>query len=99
MDDEKIKEILKKVDQDDNKKIEYSEFLAHALTENHLSEKNINAFFRAITAIAHDKELAEGEEHYLNAENLQQFLLRSIKVYNIDKIKEMMDQCETHCQL
>ena len=37
LDDEKIREILTKVDQDNNKSIENSEFLAHALTDKHLS--------------------------------------------------------------
>ena len=36
--EEKINEILDKVDQDNNKLIEYSEFLAHALTEKQLSK-------------------------------------------------------------
>ena len=99
LDDEKIREILTKVDQDNNKSIEYSEFLAHALTDKHLSRENINAFFKAITPIAYEPELAEGEEDYMNAEHLHQFFLRSNKVFKIDKIKEMMDQCESHCQL
>lgn len=99
LDDEKISEILTKIDQDNNGSCDYSEFLAHALTEDHLSEENINAFFKAITPIAYEQELAEGEEDYMNAEHLQQFFLRSNKVFKIEKIKEMMDQCETHCQL
>ena len=99
LNDEKIREILTKVDQDNNKSIEYSEFLAHALTDKHLSSENINAFFKAITPIAYEQELAEGEEDYIKAEHLHQFFLRSNKVFKIDKIKEMMDQCETHCQL
>jgi hypothetical protein len=40
-----INEILKKVDQDNNGSIEYSEFLAHSMTRKQLSEKNIQSFF------------------------------------------------------
>ena len=97
--DDKIREILTKVDQDDNKEIEYSEFLAHALTENELSKENINAFFKAITPVKYEPELAEDEEEWINAEHLQQFFLRSNKVFKLEKIQEMMNECETHCQL
>ena len=97
--DDKIREILTKVDQDDNKEIEYSEFLAHALTENELSKENINAFFKAITPVKYEPELAEDEEEWINAEHLQQFFLRSNKVFKPEKIQEMMNECETHCQL
>jgi hypothetical protein len=36
---------LKAVDQDRSGSIEFSEFLAHSLTAEHLSEKNIRLFF------------------------------------------------------
>jgi len=35
----------------------------------------------------------------MNAEHLHKFFLRSNKVFKIDKIKEMMDECETKLQL
>lgn len=40
-----INEILEKVDQDKNGSIEYSEFLAHSMTREQLSEKHIRSFF------------------------------------------------------
>lgn len=45
---EKINEILSKVDQDGNGQIEYSEFLAHALTGKQLSKKNLQSFFQTM---------------------------------------------------
>lgn len=53
---EMIQDIHKKVDHDNNGTIEYSEFLAHSLTEDHLSEKNVRLFFDVmLPASEHDE--------------------------------------------
>lgn len=43
--EDKIIKIHQKIDKDNNGTIEYSEFLAHSLTDEHLSEKNVRLFF------------------------------------------------------
>jgi len=70
--DEKIRSLLDAVDQDQNGGIDYSEFLAHSLTANQLSEKNIRLFFDVMRPVdlnkAYNKTLkdnydAGGEEN------------------------------------
>lgn len=45
---DKIQEILAQVDQDQSGSIEFSEFLAHSLTAEHLSSNNIKLFFEVM---------------------------------------------------
>lgn len=52
--EEKIDEILEKVDQDKNGLIEYSEFLAHALTEKHLNREVLGQFFKIMLPATND---------------------------------------------
>jgi len=70
--DEKIRSLLDAVDQDQNGGIDYSEFLAHSLTANQLSEKNIRLFFDVMRPVdlnkAYNKTLKDnfdtgGEEN------------------------------------
>ncbi len=58
--DEKIDEILNKVDQDGNGRIAYSEFLTHSLTEQHLSKENLFGFFRILLHV--DKRVQTDSE-------------------------------------
>lgn len=52
--EEKIDEILQKVDQDNNGLIEYSEFLAHALTSKHLNRSTLESFFKIMLPATND---------------------------------------------
>jgi len=64
--DEKIRSLLDAVDQDQNGGIDYSEFLAHSLTANQLSEKNIRLFFDVMRPVdlnkAYNKTLKDNYE-------------------------------------
>ena len=84
--DEKIEEILEKVDNDKNGLIEYSEFLAHALTEKHLNRINLESFFKIMLPATNDKNI-------INAELLEHYFLRSGKRISLEKIKQLMDEC------
>ena len=49
--------ILRKVDVDGSSTIEYSEFIAHALTNNQLSHRNLQLFFDQMKPITKTHEL------------------------------------------
>jgi Ca2+-binding EF-hand superfamily protein len=86
IDDEKIDEILEKVDHDKNGLIEYSEFLAHSLSEKHLNRVNLESFFKLMLPATNDNNV-------INAGILEQYFLRSGKRISLEKIKILMDEC------
>lgn len=88
--EEKIDEILQKVDQDKNGLIEYSEFLAHALTEKQLNRSNLESFFKIMLPATNDNNV-------LNSQILEQYFLRSGKRIPLSKIEELMDECGERC--
>ena len=56
---EKIEDIHKKIDKDHNGTIEYSEFLAHSLTKEHLSEQNVRLFFDMMLPAKKDSDYSQ----------------------------------------
>lgn len=61
LEDDEINTILTKVDVDGNSTIEYSEFVAHALTNKQLSHRNLQLFFDQMKPVT--KEIDEQEHH------------------------------------
>ena len=74
---DEIHELLQRVDVDNDSKIQYSEFLTHTLTDEHLSEKNIRLFF----------EIMGPKDGYLDDESIQAYFARCGK-FNL--VQDMM---------
>lgn len=87
---EQIDVILKKIDTDGNKEIEYIEFMAHSLSRKQLNEENLSAFFH--TMLPEKEYRMEDGVITLNAPTIQKYCQKSGRVYDLSQINEMMDE-------
>lgn len=74
---DKIAQILKNVDQDENNSIEFVEFLTHSLTRKHLSDQNIELFFNMM--LPFNYEPVKKEKHKI----LKMYSESSVKLTNL----------------
>lgn len=91
MSEKQIDLILEKVDSDKNNRIEYSEFLAHTLTQNHLTKNNVRSFFKAMLPIQ-PKDVAGNDQGHevISAIDIQYYMQKCGKQYELTEIEELI---------
>ena len=93
LDDDRINQILDKVDVDKNGTIEYSEFLAHSLTSKQLSHRNLQLFFDQMKpAIKDEGKVEEGAtaKKYLTVKLMHEYMVKCARTVKESKLKKMI---------
>lgn len=72
--------------------------MAAALTKLHLTRTNVLSFFKNIvpsndSAIPNTNDEMPDLKQTINAMDIQQYMQKSGKVYTLEQIKAMMDEC------